>query len=280
MGIVINGKRVEPQAATISIFDRGFLYGDGLFETIAIVNAAPVLWEEHLRRMATGAGVLGIPMPGADVWSADMRAALDPDCACEVLKLVLTRGIGGRGYARPLPQLPTRIVYTAPWPSYPAEYWTRGIDAVTCRTAQLGGSTFATVKSLNRLNQVLARAELPDDVQEGLLLDTEGIVREGTFTNIVWIHGGRAQTPRLTESGIPGVMRGAVVQRLNRQGISSDAVDVTPGAIVEADECFVCNSLIGVWPVRSLDGFALKASPGPVTRDLLAWIRGLGLAPP
>lgn len=279
MPIVINGAVVDPDRATISIFDRGFQYGDGLFETVAVVRGVPLFWEEHLRRMAAGAAVLGIPMPDTDAWTNDARLAGDAYEQRAVLKLMLTRGVGGRGYARTLPQLPTRIAYTVRWPQYPASHWERGIDTVTCHTAQLGGTSFATVKSLNRLNQVLARAELPEDVPEGLLIDTQGILREGTFTNVMWMSGGRAQTPGLTDTGIAGVMRGAIVTWLSDRSISCDAVDVAPQTLLESEECFVCNSLIGVWPVRSLDGRALKAAPGAVTGDLLAWIRNFGLGP-
>ena len=279
MAIVINGMQVDADRATVSIFDRGFQYGDGLFETIALVGGKPVFWEEHLRRMATGAAVLGIPMPSTDIWEDDARIAASDAADRAVLKLTLTRGVGGRGYARPFPQLPTRIAYAAPWPQYPAEYWERGVDVVTCQTAQVGGSTFATVKSLNRLNQVLARAELPDGVQEGLLVDANGILREGTFTNVVWIRGRRAETPRLTDTGIAGVMRAAIVARLSERGMSCEAVDVAPLTLVTADECFVCNSLIGLWPVRSLDGRALAPVPGAMTRFLLDWISELGLCP-
>lgn len=279
MAITINGTLVEPDDATVSIFDRGFQYGDGLFETIALVAGEPVFWEEHLRRMSNGAAMLGISMPVPEVWESDVAlATIDaPDRA--VLKLTLTRGVGGRGYARPFPQLPTRIAYTTAWPQYPREHWERGIDVVTCRTTQLDAGTFATLKSLNRLNQVLARGELPDSVPEGLLVDTAGMVREGTFTNVVWMRAGRAKTPRLTETGIPGVMRGAILSRFSALGIQCDAVDVPPDAILDSDECFACNSLIGVWPIRSLDGRTLRESPGEITRDLLAWIGQLGLGP-
>jgi 4-amino-4-deoxychorismate lyase len=279
VAIAINGALVELKNATVSIFDRGFQYGDGLFETIALVAGKPVLWEEHLRRMSTGATMLGIPMPAPEVWESDAALATIDAPERAVLKLTLTRGIGGRGYGRPFPQLPTRIAYTTAWPQYPREHWELGIDVITCHTAQLGGSTFATLKSLNRLNQVLARAELPDTVPEGLLVDTAGMVREGTFSNVMWMREGRAETPRLTDTGIAGVMRGAIVSRFSGLGIQCDAVDVPPDAIFECDECFVCNSLIGVWPIRDLDGRTLRASPGEVTRDLLAWIDQLGLGP-
>jgi 4-amino-4-deoxychorismate lyase len=279
VAIAINGALVEPKDASVSIFDRGFQYGDGLFETIAFIAGKPVFWEEHLRRMSNGAAMLGIPMPDREAWESDaaLATANAPDRA--VLKLTLTRGIGGRGYALPFPQLPTRIAYTTDWPQYPREHWERGIDVVTCRTTQLDGGTFATLKSLNRLNQVLARAELPANVPEGLLVDTAGMVREGTFTNLVWMRDGRAKTPRLTDTGIPGVMRGAIVSRLGLLRIPCDAVDVPPDAILESDECFACNSLIGVWPIRALDGRTLREAPGEITRDLLAWTAELGLGP-
>lgn len=277
MAIVINGAVVDAAHATVSIFDRGFQYGDGLFETIAVVDGVPLLWEEHLRRMATSAAVLGIPMPDEEAWASDARHAADGDAGRCVLKLTLTRGVGGRGYGRPLPQLPTRVAYTTPWPKYPPEHWERGIVVVTCHTAQMSGGTFATLKSLNRINQVVARAELPDDVPEGLLLDASGIVREGTFTNVMWVRRGRVETPRLTDTGIAGVMRGAIVAWLSERGLSCDAVDIGSSAIFDSDECFVCNSVIGVWPVRILDQRALRSAPGPITRDLLAWTGRMGL---
>jgi 4-amino-4-deoxychorismate lyase len=279
VAIAINGALVEPKDATVSIFDRGFQYGDGLFETIAFVAGKPVLWEEHLRRMSNGAAMLDLPMPAPEVWESDVALASADAPERAVLKLTLTRGIGGRGYARPFPQLPTRIAYTAEWPQYPREHWELGIDVITCHTTRLDAGTFATLKSLNRLNQVLARGELPDSVPEGLLVDTAGMVREGTFTNVVWMRAGRAKTPRLTDTGIPGVMRGAIVSRLSALRIQCDAVDLPPDAILDSDECFACNSLIGVWPIRALDGRTLRAAPGEITRELLAWIGELGLGP-
>jgi 4-amino-4-deoxychorismate lyase len=275
--IVINGALVDPERATVSVFDRGFQYGDGLFETVAVVRGEPLFWNEHLQRMTAGASVLGIPMPDLGLWKDDARAAIDTRCEREVLKLMLTRGVGGRGYGRPFPKNPTRVAYTAPWPAYPASYIADGIDVVTCGIAQVGGAEFATVKSLNRINQVLARAELPDDVPEGLLLDSSGNVREGTFTNVVWFRAGRAHTPRLTDAGIAGVMRAEIVLRLRQNGISCYVVDAPPAAIADSDECLVCNSLIGVWPVRSIDGTRLKAAPGPVTLGLLEWTAAMGL---
>jgi 4-amino-4-deoxychorismate lyase len=275
--IVINGALVDPERATVSVFDRGFQYGDGLFETVAVVRGEPLFWNEHLQRMTAGAGLLGIPMPDLALWKDDARVAIDARCEREVLKLILTRGVGGRGYGRPFPKIPTRVAYTARWPEYPATYVADGIDVVTCGIAQLGGAEFATVKSLNRINQVLARAELPDEVPEGLLLDTSGNVREGTFTNVMWFRAGRAQTPRLTDTGIAGVMRAGIVQRLRQSGISCDMVDTPPAAIAASDECLVCNSVIGVWPVRSIDGKRLKASPGPATSALLEWTAAMGL---
>ena len=276
---VINGETVDRAAATVSIFDRGFQYGDGLFETIAWVGGAPLFWELHLRRMALGAGMLGIPMPSADVWESDVRMATGGQTDRCVLKLTLTRGVGGRGYGGPFPHLPTRIVYTTPWPEYPPSYWRDGVDVVTCSTVQLGGASFATVKSLNRLNQVLARAELPDGAAEGLLVDADGMLREGTFTNVMWMHGGRAQTPDLSMHGIAGVMRQTIVERLRELDIPTDAVHVPPQNVSLGDECFVCNSIIGVWPVRRLDGRDIARSPGPITAGLLAWTAKMGLHP-
>ena len=276
---VINGEPVDHASAKVSIFDRGFQYGDGLFETIAFVRGAPLFWELHLRRMTVGCGILGIPVPSPETWERDVRAATLAAAERCVLKLVLTRGVGGRGYGGPFPQLPTRIVYTAPWPEYPASYWRDGVDVVTCHTAQLGGASFTTVKSLNRLNQVLARAELPDGVAEGLLVDANGVLREGTFTNIMWMRDGRAQTPDLSMHGIAGVMRQAIVDRLREIGIPTDAVHVAPHDVSIADEAFLCNSLIGAWPVRSVDGVAAAHHPGPITSDMLKWVSAIGIGP-
>ncbi len=279
MTVLLDGVRLEEAAARVSLFDRGFQYGDGLFETLAVVAGRPLFWEAHFARLQRSARLLGLPMAAEALWRQEAEAAIDPAVPRQVLKLMLSRGVGSRGYGPSGQETATRVVYTSPWPGYLESHWRRGIVARHCRTPLLGGAAFATLKTLNRLNQVLARQELTGSgADEGLMTDTGGHLREGTFTNLFWVRAGQVETPRLDFAGIPGIMRGEIIAWLRQRGQRVVEVDATAAVLDEASECFVSNSLIGIWPVRAVGDKAWPDAPGPVSRHLLAWLETLSLA--
>lgn len=262
--VLINGRA----ASEIAVTDRGLHYGDGLFETIAICNEHPVpaLYRRHLKRLAEGCRRLDITIP--------RRAVLDKEIArvCQdvlrgALKIIVTRGNGGRGYRPVQPIQATRILSVHPWPDYPAFFAEDGITLRICRTPLGRNPALAGMKHLNRLEQVLARGEWNDPlIPEGLMLDSEGGVIEGTMSNIFIFKNKRLLTPDLSQCGVAGIMRGFVLEQAAALGVKVAVRPLRLTDIEQADEFFVCNSLIGLWPVRHLEGHHYP--PGPLTQRL------------
>jgi 4-amino-4-deoxychorismate lyase len=266
MTILING---EP-GDCISVRDRGFQYGDGLFETLAVVDGEPLLWERHLRRLFHGAARLGIGAPAEELLR-DEAERVCRGAARAVLKIVVTRGASGRGYAPAPDTAPTRAVCLSPWPDYPSRHRTHGVAVRFCRTMISRNGTFAGLKHLNRLEQVQARGELDADHAEGLMRDELGHVIEGTMTNLFVVRANELLTADLSHSGVEGVMRALVIERAAALTPACRVTTLDRDAVLNADEVFLTNSLIGLWPVRRLE--AREFSVGPVTRRIQEAIR-------
>lgn len=277
--VLVDGEAIATGAEML-FEERGLHYGDGVFETIALVNGMPLFWEAHLRRLTRGAAILGIPMPAAGDWEADwsrLKASSGPLSPC-VLKLMLTRGPGW-GYPPPAMPAPRRYAGILPWPDRPDANWRPGIRTAICPTPLATGALYLTVKSLNRLNQIQARRALPPEYPEGILLDGQGYLREGIMSNLFWVEGEQLCTPRLDDGGIAGIQRAAIMDQGRAWGLEVREQLVGPEALETADELFFCNSLIGIWPVRHFAARSWPGSTGPVAAALLEWGEGMGLGP-
>ncbi len=241
-------------AGLVPVADRGLNYGDGLFETIAIVDGRPCLWERHLARLRAGCERLAIPPPVPGMLAAEARS-LSHGHDRAILKLVVTRGDGGRGYRPPKPATPRRILRITPWPDYPDCWRSQGVRVRYCQTGLGQQPLLAGLKHLNRLEQVLARAEWDDpDVAEGLMLDPDGRVIEGTQTNLFAIEGGRLLTPLLDRCGVAGVVRGLVIDLAAGLGLPVAEEPLDSARLERAEALFLTSSLAPLWPVRELAG--------------------------
>lgn len=261
---LLNG---EP-AHCVDPADRGLQYGDGLFETLEVRRGRPLFLDRHLRRLALGCRRLMIPMPDAGLLEAE-ALSLTTGREAAVLKLIVTRGSGGRGYRQPDVIQPTRLFSLHPYPEYPAHYQTNGVVADFCRQRLSCNPTLAGIKHLNRLEQVLARAEWADDGrQEGLMLDSLDRVVEGTMSNLFIVKDGALLTPGLADCGVAGIVREWILAFAAAENLPAAEVAITVDRVLAADEAFVTNSVIGIWPVRQLAerGFAV----GPVTQHIRA----------
>jgi len=247
--------------------DRGLQYGDGLFETIAVVDGEPQLWAAHMARLATGCEVLQLPPPENELLLQEVRQL----CAKgkkTILKIIMTRGSGGRGYRFPENVAVTRLLSVHPWPDYPSTHYQHGITATVCDTRLASHSALAGIKHLNRLEQVLARNEWQgNDIHEGLMLDHHDNVIEGTMSNLFIIEGDTLITPYLNECGINGVMRETVLALAIRLNITTCIETVSLARLKAASACFVTNSIIGLWPLRALDDITYQ--PAKMTQDLI-----------
>ncbi len=266
--MLINGK-TETQ---ISATDRGLQYGDGLFETIAVRDGHPCLWYQHMERLQSGCRRLNIPAPDSSLLYDEVRQEIG-DANHGVIKVIVTRGPGGRGYTPPAESMPTRIVNWSEMQEYPDEYHQKGIVARLCATRLGWNPTLAGIKHLSRLEQVMARSEWNDpSIQEGLMMDSASYVIEGTFSNLFAMQNGRLVTPDLSRCGVAGVMQGVVMRAAEKLGVPVTIDNISVQDLWGADALFVTNSLIGLWPVRELSGheFAIDVIPEILTATVMS----------
>lgn len=232
--------------------DRGLHYGDGLFETVRVRGGAMMLWDRHKARLNEGCRRLGMACPDLESLTRELAGAV-AHLSSAVAKIIVTRGAGGRGYHPPIPSTPTRLIAIYPWRPYPRKYSREGIELRVCATRLGLNPALAGLKHLNRLEQVLARSEWDDPaIAEGLMLDVDGRVVEGTMSNLFLVRDGRILTPDLGRCGVAGVMRAETLAVAARMGLVAEVCDVWPDDLAHADELWVCNSVIGMWPVRRL----------------------------
>lgn len=256
---LING---DPQG-DLTVVERGLHYGDGLFETVPVIDGRLLLWEQHLHRLIVGAKRLHIEPPALPTLTAEARE-LTMDVARGVLKIIVIRRAQGRGY-RPTTHDCVRILTLYPWPLMDPES-KMGARVTWCRTRLARQPLLAGLKHLNRLEQVLAQYEWGAPFDEGLMLDEAGCVIEGTMTNLFVGMDGCLVTPSLTYSGVAGVMRDQVLLRARNAGIPIEIKEIQPVTVLAADEVFLTNSIRGLWPVRRV---AEKTySLGPLTQQI------------
>lgn len=224
--------------------DRGLAYGDGVFETLLVHQAQPVWWREHWDRLLRGARVLSLPVPDEAQVRRECESLLS-DAPRAVLKIILTRGNGGRGYGAPEDPTPTVIISSHAAPPSSRE----PITLRWCQTALAIQPALAGIKHCNRLEQVLARAEWNDpQIADGIMCDTEDRVISATSANIFAYIGGRWLTPGVERCGIAGTARAWVLAN-NR---SAAEADLSSAEISRADALFLCNAVRGILPVRRL----------------------------
>jgi len=246
--LLINGRPTDQIPAA----DRGLQYGDGLFETIAVVQGEPLLWERHVARLEAGEQRLGLPPENKSRLHKELRTVVG-DTNPAVIKLMLTRGAGGRGYRPPVYPQVTRILSLHPWPRYPAQWFSDGIRLRLCSTRLGRNPRLAGIKHLNRLEQVLARQEWDDPtIPEGLMLDEMNHVIEGTQSNLFMLKGGHLVTPDLSGCGVAGVVRELVLELAAGLKLAPQVTSVTVAELKRADALFITNSLLGICPVADL----------------------------
>ena len=212
MLLFLNGQFVPEEEAMVSVFDRGFLYGDGLFETMRVFNAKLFRWKQHLERLQQGADFLKIPLPIAP---DSLRAFADELIAQNhatdsLLRLTVSRGIGPRGYSPKAAQTPSLVMSLHPAPQFDAQK-PRVWRLITSSVRLPAREPLAHFKTCNKLPQIMARAEADAaGADEALLLNTEGYVVEGASSNLFWIKGRTVCTPPLASGILPGVTRQVV----------------------------------------------------------------------
>ena len=264
--VLVNGNPID----SIPADDRGLAYGDGLFETIEISQGQPLLWRRHLMRLKQGCEVLGMACHDDEVWLNDCLKLADGQ-EHAIIKLMLTRGSGGRGYRPDAHSQTRRMVSLHSWPVYPQQYVTEGVRLFKCRTPVTENSRLAGLKTLCRLEQVMAQMEWQEpEFDEGLMLTEAHEVIEGTRSNVFIIKNGVLLTPELKRAGIKGIMRDVIIEMATKSGMIVKEAVLDHQAFIDADEVFLCNSIIKIWPVKEYLG--KYYGPGACTKSLATMV--------
>ena len=253
----ING--VESDA--VAVLDRGLNYGDGLFETMRLQRGAVMHLGRHLARLAEGCARLGIDRLDLEDLRREIVATAHAS-ADGVLKLIVTRGSGARGYRPAGDEVPTRILSLGPARVVDRARATTGVRVRYCRTPATQNAAIAGMKHLNRLDCVLARREWSDpEIGEGLMLDSHGALVGGTMSNVFAVRDRMLVTPCIEDCGVRGVMRSIVIDAARSAGIVVTERRLTLADLAAADELFLTNALIGIWPVHALEERSYALGP-------------------
>lgn len=263
MIVFINGRFVPEAEATVSVFDRSFLYGDGLFETLRVSNGKPFRWAQHLDRLERGAAFLGIRIP----FAADALAAFASELIVRndireaLLRLTLSRGVGVRGYSPRGADRPVLVMSLHPAGGPPADAPLRW----RARTASMrlpAGDALAQFKTCNKLAQVLARAEAEAaGADEALLVNTDGFVVEAASSNLFWVQAGKVYTPPLADGILRGITREVVRELCDSLGQPLLEGDLRPIELRQVDAAFLTLSTTGIVELAEIDGAPLGTSP-------------------
>lgn len=260
MNVFLNGKLVPEEQAVISVHDRGFLYGDGLFETMRVCNAWPFRWDEHWERLKHGALRLDLAIPyESQAMLTSARQLIQANQLREgILRLTVSRGTGPRGYSPRGATQPCTVMTLFPATERPeAAGWSLHTASLRLATAD----SLSRFKTCNKLQQIIARAEADAaGAREALLLNTDGTVAEGASSNVFWIKDSVVHTPPVATGILPGVTREAVFELCRKLGTAACEAVATLEELKRAEGVFVTLSTLGVVAVTSLDGFPMPTS--------------------
>jgi branched-chain amino acid aminotransferase len=276
--IYLDGNFVDAADAKVSVFDHGLLYGDGVFEGIRLYDGNIFRLEEHLERLEYSAKAILLPIP---LSRAELTKATCETCRINGLKdaylrLVVTRGVGDLGLAPWLCPKPSLFIIASGISLYPQEHYDNGLAIVTVPTRRIGPAALpATVKSLNYLNNIMAKIEARQfGALEAIMLNEQGYVAECTADNVFIAHRGELITPSASQGALKGITRGAILDIARDLSIPLRETDLTRYDIWCADECFLTGTGAEVIPVVKLDGRVIGSGrPGALTQRILASFR-------
>ncbi len=269
MWALVGGTFVRDSDAVVSVHDRGFRYGDGVFDTLRVHEGRPFLLERHVARLLDGAKALGIaPLPDSSALARLIRELIDRNGLPHALvRTTLTRGVSP-GWDPSEATDPTLVAVEQPFSGYSERLYTSGASIVILTESRLRpGALAPTVKSLSLLAHVQAKREAADQGADEAVLCTEsGVIAEGTVSNVFCVEDGRLRTPPLSDGILQGITREVVLDLARRDGLLTEEAQITPESFQEADEVFLTSTGMEVLPVTRVDGHPVGAGqPGPVT---------------
>jgi branched-chain amino acid aminotransferase len=258
MYVYINGRLVPEEDAVVSVYDHGFLYGDGVYETMRSYAGEVFMMEEHLARLERSAALTGLVLPmGRGETGAAVHETLEANSLSDAyIRISVTRGPGPPGLDPALCKRPTFVIYTGEITGYPAGFYERGVSMIIPRTRRnLKEALDPMIKSHNFLNNILAKREaIEAGAYEALMLNHRGFLTEGTVCNVFFAKGGVLHTPSVGCGILDGITRAHVIGLAAKAGIKVVEGEFTKEDIYGADEVFITNTTMEVMPVSRIDG--------------------------
>ncbi len=257
--VSVNG-RID---SSLVAHDRGLNYGDGLFETLIMQNSVLPFIDIHMSRLNEGVARLQIDFDQktlSQYISHLLLVGKERGVEEAVLKIVVTRGVAGRGYQPSITVPATIILGLYPIPLIPESFYSQGVNVFVCDYRLPKNKKLAGIKHLNKLDYVLASLEWRDqDFQEGLLFDSDNNLVEANSRNVFLLSGGKLFTPSLESSGVAGTLRRMVIEKYaNFLNIEVIEKQLSLESLLTADEVFLCNSVTGFWPVKAIMGSEIQ----------------------
>ena len=273
MLVYVNGDFLPKDEAVVSVFDHGFLYGDGIYETIRAYGGELFLLDKHLIRLKHSADAIALtlPLPLSAIGDALHEAVKVNELESAYVRIQISRGPGEIGLDPALCPEPTVVIIAKPHTDLPAEIADRGVNAVVVTTRRNHPLALnPSVKGTNFLNNILAKIEaVRAGAYEGIMLNWEGFVAEGTISNLFMVRNGVLRTPHLDVGILEGVTRGLVLDLARRANIPVKEEAFLPEALDDANECFITNAIIEVLPVTRINNRPVgNGAPGPITKAL------------
>ena len=279
--VMIDGQLVPAERAVVSVFDRGFLYGDSVFEALRTHHGRLTFLDAHLERLEQSAARVFIPVPvPRATLAAEVLAAVQAHASAEsYVRLMITRGAArSLGLDPELAEAPCRVVIVTALKLPPREVYERGIEAITFRVERPSDAvSVSSAKIGNYLASVLAMRKARElGASEALLEDAAGSILEGSTSNVFAVFDGKLVTPPENAAILPGITRRCVLELAREAGIATELAPVSRPSLARADEVFITSSIREVVPIVKLDGQPVgSGTPGPVARELLRRFREL-----
>ncbi len=274
MLVYLDGRFIPAEQAMVSVFDHGFLYGDGIYETMRAYGGRIFLLDKHMSRLKRSAEAIGLQLPlTLEATGEALMESLTVNKLHEAyIRIQVSRGPGEIGLDPALCPAPTMVIVSKPFHDYPAEQFANGVSAAIVQTRRNHPLALnPAIKSTNFLNNILARIEsIKSGVYEGIMLNWEGFLAEGTTSNLFLARKNVLYTPHVDSGILEGVTRGLVLYLARKQRIQTKESLLRPKDLYEADECFITNTTLEVLPVTTVDGKTIgDGRPGPVTKALM-----------
>jgi branched-chain amino acid aminotransferase len=279
--VYVNGRITAAHEAVVPVFDHGFLYGEGVYETMRTYQGRPFMFPRHMARLRRSAGLLGIAVPDDDEGlrahvNETMAAARDSSPAEAYIRLLLTRGVGELTYQPSACPTPSLIIIVKALPVAPDRWFTEGITVSLVSVRRNHPDALnPLIKSNNLLNNAMAMQEaLRSGADEALMRNQDGDIVECSQSNFFIVKDGTVRTAPLSAGLLPGITRGWVLELAAEIGIAAVEERITPGDVIAADEAFITGTTRDITPVVAVDASRIGTGvPGPVTARLLTHFR-------